>query len=72
MKTTNITKDAYNFTGNDLRRLRKEIYLSQQDMSVLLGFTSRSYCSHLEKREVLPKHIALLCSLIKEYCIVDS
>tara|TARA_Y100001972_G_C7567853_1_gene285055 strand:+ start:353 stop:571 length:219 start_codon:yes stop_codon:yes gene_type:complete len=72
MKTHNITKDIYNFTGSDLKNLRKEIYLSQHEMSNLLGFTSRSYCSHLEKRKVLPKHIALLCALIKEYCIIDS
>jgi transcriptional regulator with XRE-family HTH domain len=61
-----IVDSFYNFNGSDLKKLRKKLYLSQQKMAELLGYESRSYICHFEKTERrLPKHLALLCNLIK-------
>jgi transcriptional regulator with XRE-family HTH domain len=61
-----ITEDFYRFNSNDLLLLRKRMGKSQQAMANFLGFTSRSYICHFEKKnKPLPKHLALLCNLVK-------
>jgi DNA-binding XRE family transcriptional regulator len=61
-----ITEDFYKFNSNDLILLRNRLGFSQQKMAETLGFTSRSYICHMEKKEKnLPKHFALLCNLIR-------
>lgn len=62
----NFDKDFYSFSGRDLKELRKQLDKSQDGMAKLMGFSSRSYCHNLEKRQSLPKHLSLLCSLIKK------
>ena len=62
----NFDEKFYSVSGSDLKELRKQLDKSQDGMAKLLGFSSRSYCHYLEKRESLPKHLALLCSLIKK------
>ena len=65
-KIHSIIKNFYFLTSDDLFILRKKLNKSQGQMAEFLGFNDGSYICHWEKgRRQIPKHIALLCNLIK-------
>jgi DNA-binding transcriptional regulator YiaG len=51
------TKGEKNMTGNDLRRLRQKLNLSQTKIAELLDYNSKTYIARLEARrnKRLPK-----------------